>query len=48
MRVTTGIDIIEVNRIKEMIDNYGEIAINKIYTNDKRDSRYVRRNGTLW
>ena len=32
MRVLTGTDIIEINRIKESIENLGEIFKNKIYT----------------
>jgi holo-[acyl-carrier protein] synthase len=32
MRVLTGTDIIEINRIKESIESLGEIFKNKIYT----------------
>ena len=32
MRVLTGIDIIEINRIKESIESLGETFKNKIYT----------------
>lgn len=32
MKITTGIDIIEVQRIKEAIDEMGDSFLNKIYT----------------
>ena len=35
MFTTTGIDIIEVNRIEEIITEYGEIFLNKIFTKDE-------------
>lgn len=35
MRVLTGTDIIEINRIKESIDSLGETFINKIYTKNE-------------
>lgn len=33
MKVTCGADIIEINRIKEDIETFGNIFLNKIYTN---------------
>lgn len=33
MKILTGTDIIEINRIKESIENLGESFKNKIYTN---------------
>ena len=33
MKVTCGTDIIEVNRVKDAIEKYGERFLNKIYTN---------------
>ena len=38
MRVTTGIDIIEVERIRDAIENLGDNFINRIYT--KREIAY--------
>ena len=35
MKVTTGIDIIEVNRIKETIEELGENFLNRIYTENE-------------
>ena len=35
MKITTGIDIIEVERIKEAIDNMGNGFLNRIYTEDE-------------
>lgn len=35
MKVTTGIDIIEVNRIKETIEELGENFLNRIYTEEE-------------
>lgn len=32
MKITTGIDIIEVQRIKEAIENIGDSFLNRIYT----------------
>lgn len=32
MKITTGIDIIEVNRIEEMINEHGKIFLEKIFT----------------
>ncbi len=38
MRVQTGIDIIEVNRIKEAIDSQGEKFLHRVYTQNEIDS----------
>lgn len=35
MQVTTGVDIIEVDRIKKAIDTAGEIFLNRIYTEEE-------------
>ncbi len=35
MKITTGIDIIEVERIKEAIDDMGNGFLNRIYTEDE-------------
>lgn len=35
MRIATGIDIIEVGRIKEAIDGMGESFLNRIYTEEE-------------
>lgn len=35
MKVKTGIDIIEVNRIKEAIENLGDIFLKKIFTDEE-------------
>ncbi|MBR3673084.1 MAG: holo-ACP synthase [Clostridia bacterium] len=35
MNLKTGIDIIEVNRIQENIEKYGEKFLNRIYTNNE-------------
>ena len=47
MKITSGIDIIEVKRIQESIENVGENFINKIYTpleieycNSKKHMKY--------
>ena len=47
MRILTGTDIIEINRIKESIENLGETFKNKIYTEkeieyceSKRNAKY--------
>lgn len=32
-----GIDIIEIDRIKETIEKYGERFLNKVYTKDELD-----------
>lgn len=37
MRVTTGIDIIEVDRIKDIIEETKEVFLNKIYTQNEID-----------
>ena len=31
MKITTGIDIIEVNRIQEAIEKHGELFLNKVF-----------------
>ncbi|MCR5147268.1 MAG: holo-ACP synthase [Clostridia bacterium] len=38
MEIKTGIDIIEVNRIKENIDKFGDKFLNRIYT--KKEIEY--------
>ena len=35
MKIKCGTDIIEISRIKESIDNLGDIFINKIFTEDE-------------
>ena len=46
MKVTCGTDIIEVDRVKNAIEKYGERFLNKIYTNleitysNSKDTRY--------
>ena len=35
MKVTTGIDIIEVNRIKKSIEELGDSFLNRIYTKNE-------------
>ena len=42
MKVTTGIDIIEVERIKEAILEMGDSFLNRIYT-EKEIERIFRR-----
>lgn len=37
MDCTCGIDIIEIDRIKNSIENYGESFLNKIYTAKEQD-----------
>ena len=39
-----GIDIIEIERIKESVDNYGESFLNKIYTQTELDYSLSRKN----
>lgn len=45
MRVTTGIDIIEVDRIRETIEELGENFLNRIYT--KREIEYCNKSGSI-
>lgn len=35
MNIKCGIDIIEISRVKNSIENFGEAFINKIYTDDE-------------
>ncbi|MBE5821026.1 MAG: holo-[acyl-carrier-protein] synthase [Clostridiales bacterium] len=35
MKITTGIDIIEVNRIEEMIREHGDVFLKKIFTQNE-------------
>lgn len=35
MKITTGIDIIEVNRIEEIIEEHGDVFLNKIFTENE-------------
>ena len=37
MKIQNGIDIIEVERIKEAIENQGEMFLNKVYTQTEID-----------
>ena len=43
MRVLTGTDIIEINRIKDSIESLGETFKNKIYTEKKQSIVKVRK-----
>ena len=45
MRVTTGIDIIEVDRIKESIEELGENFLNRIYT--EKEIEYCNKSGSV-
>ena len=45
MRVTTGIDIIEVDRIKKSIEELGDSFLNRIYT--KREIDYCNKSGVM-
>ena len=45
MRVTTGIDIIEVDRIKKSIEELGDSFSNRIYT--KREIDYCNKSGVM-
>ena len=45
MKVTTGIDIIEVERIKEAIENIGDSFLNRIYT--QKEIEYCSKSGTM-
>ena len=45
MKVTTGIDIIEVERIKEAIQNAGDSFLNKIYT--RREIEYCNKSKVM-
>ncbi len=37
MEIMNGIDIIEVDRIKESIDEYGDAFLNRIYTKNEQE-----------
>ncbi len=37
MEIRTGVDIIEVNRIKESIEQIGEVFLDRIYTKNEQD-----------
>lgn len=37
MQIRTGVDIIEVNRVKEAIESQGERFLNKVYTKSEID-----------
>ena len=41
MKITTGVDIIEVDRIKNAIEDLGDIFLNRIYT--KREIDYCNK-----
>ena len=43
MRVKCGVDIIEISRIKDSIDNIGESFLNRIYT--KNEIKYCESKG---
>ena len=45
MKVTTGIDIIEVNRIKKSIEELGDSFLNRIYT--KNEIEYCNKSGIM-
>ena len=45
MKVTTGIDIIEVNRIKKSIEELGDSFLNRIYT--KNEIEYCNKSGVM-
>ncbi len=45
MRVTTGIDIIEVDRIRETIEELGENFLNRIYT--QKEIEYCNKSGSI-
>ena len=45
MKVTTGIDIIEVERIKEAIESIGDSFLNRIYT--KIEIEYCSKSGAM-
>lgn len=43
MKVKCGVDIIEISRVKESIENLGEIFLNKVYT--KKEIEYCEGRG---
>lgn len=45
MNIRTGIDIIEVNRIKEAIENLGKTFLERIYT--KEEIEYCSKRGVM-
>ncbi len=45
MKIKTGIDIIEVDRIQEAIESQGEIFLNKVYT--KNEINYCNNTGKM-
>lgn len=45
MRVATGIDIIEVDRIRETIEELGENFLNRIYT--QKEIEYCNKSGSI-
>lgn len=45
MKIKTGIDIIEVDRIQEAIESQGEIFLNKVYT--KNEINYCSNTGKM-
>lgn len=45
MRVTTGVDMIEVDRIKKAIEEIGEPFLNRIYTD--REIQYCNQTGKM-
>ena len=45
MQITTGIDIIEVERIKESIEELGENFLNRIYT--EKEIEYCNKSGSI-
>ena len=45
MKITTGIDIIEVNRIKKSIEELGDSFLNRIYT--QNEIEYCNKSGEI-
>ena len=45
MEILNGIDIIEVDRIKESIDEYGDAFLNRIYT--KKEQEYCNESDAM-
>ena len=45
MQIRTGVDIIEVNRVKEAIESQGERFLNKVYT--KSEIEYCSNTGKM-
>ena len=37
MKISVGADIIEISRVKELIDTKGNLFINKIYTDSEKE-----------